>query len=684
MQAPTRRHVGILPLVALAACLASEPPQVADVGNVDLAAAAPSVTAAELGPTHVELTFSRAMPTDAATDALRLWRLRGHAVGDLAATADLVSTQASWRDERRLLLQRPTAAGHYVLELDPLLRDRAGRALDGLVDGPEGGLLRPDDDGLDSPSAWRSLLWTEGDPAEAWWSLPARPALVVTEVTGWHAGLVAGVRDEEPNPMWNRGQPRLGRRSPTAGQSSLRIAFGSDAGWPWSLVGATAVEGAITVLDESGGAQRLHVDLARIPGVLLSGGERPRVTAVAGRTVTLSGGPPAAWASLRGPHDPVWARFSEVLPPAGLVARVEGWNRPTLELAADPVPVTGAILGATATTDRRWPNGALDGGYSLWSSAGVEYPIAAATGPVLYLRTPVTEVVDCAPCELRFERAEERIAVDAPVRFLSHVWYVHPAGEWPSGRILKLIINAGNRLRSLMGQPLRDEERDGNEVDLPAIADDEFILQFSLRSDRAIEPTVSRINDGSLYPTLFAGGAWPCLSGDPKDPVCVQSVIDENCSGREVPASLSFSFYTADGDAAHPRGVADLIEVGRFNQAHVTLLAGETGQALDRVVSARTVLHQTADGTFPTTLLTLDLRGTDVKACAGETSGLRGLRAGDVLVIDHRIRPVVPADPRLIDGNGDGVASASPADDWVGIWDPALGRFLPLDRRPRR
>jgi hypothetical protein len=235
-----------------------------------------------------------------------------------------------------------------------------------------------------------------------------------------------------------------------------------------------------------------------------------------------------------------------------------------------------------------------------------------------------------------------------------------------------------------MGQPMRDEERDGNEVELPAIADDEFILQFSMRNDRAVEPPVSRINDGSLYPTLFAAGGWSCLSADPADPICVQSVVDESCPGRTVPASLSFSFYTADGDAANPRGVADLVEVGRFDQSHVTVLAGDDGQALDRVVSARTVLHQTAVGTFPTTLLTLDLRGTDDQACAGGAAGLRGLRAGDRLVIDHRIRPVVPADPRLIDGNGDGVASASPADDWVGVWDPALGRFLPLDRRPRR
>lgn len=684
MQGPRRRHVGALPLLALSACLGGEPAVVADVGSVDLAAAAPGVTAAEVGPLHVELTFDRAMPMDDPADLVRLWRLRGHAVGDLASSADPVPAAAAWLDDRRLRVQRPTVAGHYVVEVDPLLRDRAGRALDGLREGPEGGLLRPDDDGLDAPSVWRSLVWREGDTDDEWWSLPARPALVVTDITGWHSALAAGVRDEGREPMWSRGDPRFGRRSPTAGRSSLRIAFGSDAGLPWSLVGASAVEGAITILDESGGAQRLQLDLSRVPGLPLSGGERPRVTAVSGRTVTLSGGPTAAWVTLRGSDDPVWVRFAEALPPAGFLARVAGWNRPTLELAADPVTAAGTILGVTAVTDRRWPAGMLDGGYSLWTSAGAEYPIAAATGPVLYLRTAVTAPVACDPCEVRLERAEERVAVDAPARFVSHVWYVHPVGDWPAGRLMQLIVNVGNRVRSLMGQPMRDEERDGNEVDLPAVPDDEFILQFSLRPDRAVEPTVSRLNDGSLYPTLFAGLGWSCLSGRADDPVCVRSIADERCPAREAAATLSFSLYTADGDAAHPRGVADLIEVRRLEQAHVTVFAAEDGRVLNRVVSTRTVLHQTGVGTFPTTLVSLDLRELAENGCGNGAPGLRGLRTGDKLVIDHRMRPVVPADPRLIDGNGDGLASASPADDWVGLWDPASGRFRPLDRRPRR
>src|SRR5690606_8965312 len=132
------------------------------------------------------------------------------------------------------------------------------------------------------------------------------------------------------------------------------------------------------------------------------------------------------------------------------------------------------------------------------------------------------------------------------------------------------------------------------------------------------------------------------------------------------------------------RGEADLFDAASRDPPHVAALGGDGGRALDRVVETRTILHQTAAGTFPTTLVEVRLRESDGGRCPDGSASLRGLRDGDRLVIDHRLRPVVPTVPRTLDGNGDGVASASPADDRVGIWRSAEGRFVPLDRRPRR
>lgn len=666
-----------------AACTPAERPPTPAPGAVDLTSEAPAVTAATLTAASIELTFNRSMAVTLPEGTVRIWKLRDHALGDLATAADVEIAKAMWRDERHLSVARPTAAGHYVLELDPAIRDRAGRALDGRTEGDSAGLLRPDDDGLAAPAAWRSLAWREGAPAMEWSSLPSRPAIVVTDVTGWHTATAGGARDEDPEQLWQRGAPRVGRRSPAANESSLRIAFGSDAGVHWSLVPASALETAVQLVDETGAALRTKIELSRQPGVDFGTGEKPRVVSATGRTVTVDRGPSTAWTTLRGPEDPVWVLFGEKLPPRGVLAKVDNWSRPVFTFSADEVTVVGTIAGATATTDRRWPVGLLDGGYSLWTSDDVEYPIAAATGPVIYLTASTDVATPCAPCRVRLERLEERVAPETALTLVSNVWYLHPVGGWPAGRPLKLIINAGQRIRSMMGQPMFDEERDGNEVELPAVADNEFILQLSLRPHREIEPTVSRLNDGSLYPTVFAGLGWTCMSGDPSDPVCVREVLDSHC-GTTLPGTLSFSLYTADGSSNAPRGQADLIDVARLEPGHVVVFDADSGRALDRVVETRTVLHQTAVGTFPTSLVEVHLRESDGGRCPDGSASLRGLRDGDRLVIDHRLRPVVPTDPRTLDGNGDGVASASPADDWVGIWHAAEGRFVPLDRRPRR
>jgi hypothetical protein len=296
---------------------------------------------------------------------------------------------------------------------------------------------------------------------------------------------------------------------------------------------------------------------------------------------------------------------------------------------------------------------------------------------VITLASALTATI-CDPCTIELAAVEERVFVDDRVYLTSNVWYVHPEVAFVAGRVMLLSINGGGLLRSVMGTPFRDGQRDGDEVRSPPVADDEFLLQFSLRSGDGARFTASRLNDGTLYGTVANSLAFAC-AGAATEPICALPVADE-CPAA-TPAQAVFSLYTADGSHSTPLGVADLIDTNRLPSAPITLL-DRSGKPLAGRTDTAVVLHNVAGASFPTTLLTFTLIEREPDACAA--GRLRGFRPGDRMVVSSLIRSVGAPDPGTLDGNGDGIAEASVKDDWVGEWDVTRQTFVPIQRLIRR
>lgn len=685
VQRPRNRHAGavaaltILLGMTLACALPDEPAQALPDAAIT-ASASPAVTAVVHRDGLLQVHFSQVMQPGALTDAVRLYRLNDHAFGDLDRAGTAIAVEAAWLDADRAGIRFTPQPGNYVFELLPTLHGRNDRPLDGLTDRPRDALPddsphRPDEDWLDGPATYRSAVFRIGQPDKILLGLPAHPYVRVERIDTWQGLTPSSPRTENPELFWLRGESRMAAWPPWMNNRSLRLELSSPAGHPWDLVAGPALAGQVAVRTEDGSGLRLQLDLAQQPGVAWGLGDPPRVVAVGGRAVTVDTGPSGFLNQYRKAQDPLWIRFGDNLPPRAALARVAQYENRQFVIDAAPVEISGSIHGTTASTDRHWPDGALDGGWQLRPAAGPPIRIEAATGTTLYLRAATVET-DCTPCTVEWVDLAERVRVGDAATLISPVWYIHPVGTWPPSRILLLELNANRRLRSMPGQPFRNEIRSGNERAQPPEADDTFRIQFSVRPHETIQPPVSRLNDSRLYPTVFTTQAWDCL-GDRSAPVCVLPPASEACTTPVRGITAAFSLYTADGNAAAPLGREDLLESDRIREDQIRVIDGRSGRGLDRRVDTRVVLNQTEAGLFPTTVVEVELRETESNTC-----GLRGFRAGDRLVISYNLRPLVPSDPRTLDGNGDGVASASPEDDWVGIYDPDRGTFVPLVRLP--
>lgn len=651
-------------------------------------------------PRRLDVAFSRPMAPTPTASAVRLYRLTDHAWGDVAAAGVSIPVETVWTTEDRLRIGwRPDAgrnadgAGEtLVLVIESTARDPSGRRLDGRAPGIAAGLHRPDDDGARGAASYRSAPLNLGRRGPFHASVEAGSAMVVTGISVWHGKNPGGARDASDGlRQFEFGASRVGAFPAVAENASFRIRFAAPGGRPYDLVSPGAIADQIRILTDNGNRLRSQVGLAQLPGVEWAAGARPVVADAGGRAVTSDIGPGrdlTGTGQLRKADEPVWMLVGDRLPPAGLLARVEdydGGNR-SYRLAAEPIPVTARVWGVTATTERLWLDGELAGGYSLRLTDGATVPIRTATGETLHLAA-TAPAGPCEPCAVLIERVEERIQAGESITVSGRSWYLHPDPTvWPTGRLLFLSVNPGNTVVSVVGTPMRDDERDGDERSDPPAVDDEFVMQFGLRSASSPLPPVSRLHDGFLYPTLFETRDTPCLGGH-QGAVCVLP-LEGGCQGSTVPAEAQITIATSDGRGSQPEGESDLIETERIDPDAVTLLDGTTGRPLEGTLGSRIRLNQTGTGfgTLPTTVLVYRLlAGDDSRSCPEDRQRrlLRGFRDGDRLIVSHRIRPVVPSDPRTIDGDGDGIASASARDDWVGVYDAARAVFAPLERHPR-
>lgn len=627
--------------------------------------------------------FDRQMEPDATAAAVRLKRLRDHVGTDLEANSDDVEVERTWQGARTLRVHWAAAAGSYVLVIGQEARTAAGAALDGLAAGVVSGLHRPDDDGLVAPSDYISQVLNLGADVPRFQGLPANAYMLLTEVTAYRADSANLPRDQDPLVLWRYGQSRVALAPPHWSNLALRLEFASPAGFPYNLADPGSMARAVQVLRSDGARFNGSVGLSHDADTDFDLTSPPRVVAAYGRTVTLTTGPEAVLASLRKPQDPLWLLLGTQLPPRGLLAQVAAYNGSpeAIEVTLDEsaVAISGTVWGVTVSTDVVWPAGALDGGFSL-AMGTVEFPIATATDRTLWLREPAP-VGPCADCRVVLRRIEERAFMDDPAFFTSHVWYYFPEGNLPQGQRLLLSLNEDGLLRSIMGRPFRDAERDGDESVVPAVGEDEHLIAFSTRSRIDVPFDATRVNDGTVYETVFDALDLDCR-GARDAPVCVRSLPDPVC-GEPVPAQLLVSFMTSDGDATRPYGRDDFLDLDSLAPEWLHVLDGVTAAPLAGVLDTRILLSPTSVGTFPTTVLVFELTQNDASACGGR-GGLRGFRAGDKLVLSHKIRPVVTTLPRTLDGDGDGVATDSIRDNWIGIWDEQQQTFAPLVRSPRR
>ncbi|RMF17333.1 MAG: hypothetical protein D6761_04505 [Candidatus Dadabacteria bacterium] len=662
--------VAIVVVAATTACSAPADPRHQRPGSEQaIGPLMPSVTAVTFDGDTVSVWFDHAMDQVSAASATTLYRLTKHAVRDLLAGAEEVTVEKRWNGDTQLLLNWPLSPADYVVHVAETAAARTGRLLDGLSGrGVTGGLHRLDDDLLAAPSAYQSLVLHLGEGVERFEALPSMPELRLARVDAWAPGSSAGVYDSYVGTVWRAGTARVLSPPLLATSAGLRLWFDSAAGGMYGLPSPGGVPTRVALRDDNGFPVRI-ISVSMSKNLAVSLDPSQAVSAVSGLTITVEGGPQVRMDQFRNSDDVLWLIAGSEAAPDVVTGRIREWDGTVRRITLDPTQYTfdGMGYGTTVQTDRIWPAGLLDGGFDLVYPGG-RTPVLAATDTVLTVGAPVTAA--CTPCQVELARLEQRLAPGDDVLITSASWYVRFTEQPQPRRQHVLVVNEDGQLRSVLGTPFRDLERDGD--DESAVADDALVLELSFAGTDDPVPPSSRINDGSLYRTVWDAAALDCLGRDDA-PNCVLEVAESGCPA--VPAALAFSLYTADGGPGS-FGTSDLVSGDGLAQDDV-LIADGAGRLLGSHLETRTVVNSTSSGAFATTVIDVALVEREASGC------LRGFQPGDRLRIRHGIETVAVVDPPTIDGDGDGLAEASSADDWIGVYDDDTHVFEPLVRHPR-
>lgn len=614
------------------------------------------------------------------TSGITVYRLVAHAYDHLGIAGAPVPFQIlGWQSPVTLALLPPTETGEYVLVLSGL-KSREGAGLDGLYPGGVSeGLHRRDDDGLNAPAPYRSLKWVRGEPERDFLTWPSFPYLKVTEITALYTRGGSGLRDQNPEVLFDHTQGRVAALPPRNDLVTLRIRFASPAGFPYSLPSPESLRHEIKILKEDGSEIPTRLDLSADPAMEWVRTPPPTVEAVTGMIVTASSGPGQPLGNFRSPAEEVYLLLGNAPPPSGILARIRAYDPARFQytVTVPPLHTSGVITGNIFYSHTLLPEGFIGPGSVLWAG-GVSHPVVSASARRVILKEdPPALQGHCDGCFFQWVDLTSRVQPGTPIFFTSTIWYLHPRfPPFPSLVPLYLVIGDGGSIRNLMGAPFRDEERDGDEGLSPPMPEDRFVLKLAFRPTQEQVLTATRVNDGRFYPTVAEALRIPCV-GDPALPICIRRVPDPFCQGKEVEAILGFSFTTADGDSDRPFGYSDLVNLDSLTPSLIRL-EDRGGRPLAREIHTRTVFPETPYGIFPTTFVEVILREQNQEGCS------RSFSRDDRLILDHRLRFLVPQEPSTLDGNGDGVASPDPEDDWIGLYDPDAHTFTPLARFPRR
>jgi hypothetical protein len=578
-----------------------------------------------------------------------------------------------------LVVTPPSEEGEYILVLDHL-RALNGGELDGMDGrGEIGGIHRRDEDGISAPAPYISLPFYRGDPPSLYFSHPSFPYLKVEGITALYTRGGSGLRDQDPEPLYRDGESRVSALPPYRDSVTLRIEFSSPAGFPFSLPSPLSLRGEIVLLREDGSEIPTRVDLSADPQVEWILPQPFRVRGVSGRVITLDTGPNQPLGNFRPPPEEVYLLIGDLPPPRGILLRLLTYDPATFSITVtgDPLYLSGEIRGWSFLSSDRFLLGSIREGMSLAISSST-FPVTRVEGRTIFLGgVTAPPQGPCSRCPFLWEDLSRAVELGSPVYLTATRWYLHlkfpPA---PSLVPLYLVINDGGKIRNIMGAPFRDEERDGNEKVTPPSPEDRFVLKLSFRPIRNKPLTASRVNDGRFYPTAFTSLSLPCV-GDQSLSVCVFSFPDPFCPPLLVTGGARLTFATADGDGNNPFGFQDLVNLQSLKPGTLSL-KDQTGNDLAISVNTRTLFVPSPYGIFPTTMLEIRSLARTPEGC------LRPFAPGDILRIDHRIAFELPDEPKTLDGDGDGVASPDPEDDWIGIYNGELRSFITLPRHPSR
>lgn len=277
---------------------------------------------------------------------------------------------------------------------------------------------------------------------------------------------------------------------------------------------------------------------------------------------------------------------------------------------------------------------------------------------------PVTATSGVA--ELRFIPLENILTTLKKVHFLADYLYVLPANVLQEGQHYRLTFGIQMPPVNLLGMPLSDHNRDGNER-RDSSRNDRMSFSFSVQDLAPFPiPRTMLLNNGALYPMLFADPSWGCLSSNP---LCVRKRVIGNCTVDEI----LLSFYTPDGSEDAPYGTQDLIRSGNINTEPVYMMRDSEGATQTTIPSDPVPLAWQVDTVF-------------AAAPGGPTSLLRirpencePLQYGDLLVVRHTLQAKVPGKKYTFDGNGDSVEQDSSEDDLLRYYAGSPTGFVTLE-----
>lgn len=269
----------------------------------------------------------------------------------------------------------------------------------------------------------------------------------------------------------------------------------------------------------------------------------------------------------------------------------------------------------------------------------------------------------------------EQWDLELPVRsfFVARHVYAFGLSALENGTLFTLTVGLDDVPRNLFGVPLSDSLRDGDERRLDR-RDDRVEINLSiLPAATAPIPLTMLLNDGSLYPTLFAERGLTCQS---PAPLCVQSIERRSGCTEDI---LWFSFYTPDGNPSNPKGDNDLIRSDGLREQPIAIFRDRRAGVLDGVYdseipiqwSLETVVAQPAPADNfiggPATLV----RASPLAECAR-------FEPGDQIIVRHTIPALIEDRAVTFDGDGDGVSQSTAEDDFVAWYAGVPTGFVSL------